>query len=68
MVFSINAVESGPNNFAAFQQLATRPSGSSSSTEGGSAGGAGNGAFVTSPGAGLAVAMFALAGVLAAFL
>ena len=25
MVFSINAVESGPNNFAAFQQLAMQP-------------------------------------------
>ncbi|TEB10258.1 hypothetical protein FA13DRAFT_1749018 [Coprinellus micaceus] len=68
MVFSINAVESGPNNFAAFQQLASRPSGSSSSTDSGSTGGAGNGAIVTSPRVGLAVGTLALASVLAAFL
>lgn len=35
MVFSINAVESGPNNFNAFRQLAMRPTNTSSSTNGG---------------------------------
>ncbi|KAJ8521926.1 hypothetical protein ONZ45_g1428 [Pleurotus djamor] len=46
MVFSINAVESGPNNFAAFQQLARRINGTSSdssSSAGNGSGGSGNG-------------------------
>lgn len=44
MVFSINAVESGPNNFAAFKQLAQRPITSAGSTGGtsGDNGGANN--------------------------
>lgn len=37
MVFSINAVETGPNNFAAFQTLAERINGTGSSTSGTSA-------------------------------
>lgn len=32
MVFSINAVESGPNNFSAFQALAERINGTGTST------------------------------------
>ena len=36
MVFSANAVESGPNNFAAFQALAEKLNGTSSSTSSGS--------------------------------
>ncbi|KAJ6569362.1 Cupredoxin [Mycena capillaripes] len=42
MVFSINAVESGPNNFNAFQTLANR-SGSSSSLGGSNSSGSGSG-------------------------
>lgn len=38
MVFAINAVESGPNNFAAFQALAKRVNGTAAGTA--SAGGA----------------------------
>ncbi|KAL4256206.1 Cupredoxin [Pleurotus pulmonarius] len=56
MVFSINAVESGPNNFAAFQQLARRingteaagaASGNGTSSGSGSDSGSGNGAVST---------------------
>lgn len=38
MVFSINAVESGPNNFAAFLNLAKELNGTSSSSSGTSTG------------------------------
>lgn len=68
MVFSINAVESGPNNFAAFQQLATRSANASSSTNGGSSGNAGNAAVMTIPRLSFAVGTLALAGVLATML
>ncbi|RXW20279.1 hypothetical protein EST38_g5580 [Candolleomyces aberdarensis] len=43
MVFAINAVESGPNNFNAFRQLAMRPQNTSSQTNGGSNNGGSNG-------------------------
>ncbi|KAK1235716.1 hypothetical protein PQX77_001045 [Marasmius sp. AFHP31] len=46
MVFSINAVESGPNNFAAFQTLANRtstPAGGSEGSPNGGNGGSGSG-------------------------
>ncbi|KAF7426398.1 hypothetical protein PC9H_008766 [Pleurotus ostreatus] len=48
MVFSINAVESGPNNFAAFQQLARRINGTEASgaaSGNGTSTGSGNGAI-----------------------
>jgi plastocyanin len=83
MVFSINAVESGPNNFAAFQQLARRPTNSSSSTDGGANtgnggntttgdnggnGGNGNGAGVITPTVGISAFTFVLAGLTAMLL
>jgi hypothetical protein len=43
MVFSINAVESGPNNFNAFRQLAMRPQNTSSQTGGSNTGGSNSG-------------------------
>lgn len=84
MVFSINAVESGPNNFAAFQQLARRPTNSSSSTDGGDANtgnggnttdggnggnsGNGNGAGMITPTVGISAFTFVLAGLTAMLL
>lgn len=38
MVFSINAVETGPNNFAAFQQLAIRSGDATGAAAGGASG------------------------------
>ncbi|KAF6759199.1 hypothetical protein DFP72DRAFT_1031967 [Ephemerocybe angulata] len=79
MVFAINAVESGLNNFAAFQQLAQRPTNSSSQTGGGGttagtngtssgSGKNGNGADASSPAFGISVFTLLIAGVLAMLL
>lgn len=78
MVFSINAVESGPNNFAAFRQLAQRPTNASSSTgnsddngnggNNGGNGGNGNGAGMITPGVGIPVFSIVLAGLTAMLL
>ncbi|KAJ2924169.1 hypothetical protein H1R20_g12924, partial [Candolleomyces eurysporus] len=66
MVFSINAVESGPNNFAAFQQLAMRPSTSSRQTAGDN--GSNSAGMVVSPSVSVPFGSFLLAGLAAAFL
>jgi len=58
MVFSINSVETGSNNFAAFQALAKQQNGTSSSTTSNTSGA--NGRTVTSRGASVAVLVFAL--------
>ncbi|KAJ2919925.1 hypothetical protein MD484_g453, partial [Candolleomyces efflorescens] len=61
MVFSINAVESGPNNFNAFRQLAMRPqntssqTGGSNNTNGGNNSGNDSAAVAVSPAAALTV-------------
>ncbi|KAJ3533241.1 hypothetical protein NMY22_g7420 [Coprinellus aureogranulatus] len=79
MVFSINAVESGPNNFAAFRQLAQRPTNASSQTGGNTGnggqsgdnngnGGNGNGAGVITPGVGVSAFTLVLAGLTAMLL
>lgn len=48
MVFSINAVESGPNNFAAFQALAKQINGTSTASGSGSSTGSGTSSSSTS--------------------
>lgn len=44
MVFSANAIESGPNNFEAFRQKAIGQNGTNNGTNGGGNGSGGNGA------------------------
>lgn len=60
MVFSINSVETGPNNFAAFQALAKQQNGTSSSTTSATSGA--NTRTVTFRGASVAVLVFVLFG------
>lgn len=69
MVFSVNAVETGPNNFGAFQAAAKQQNGTASSTASSSAstasstaaGNAANGASQINRGAGIAIAMVGVA-------
>ena len=67
MVFSVNAVESGPNNFAAFQGAAKQQNGSTASTSAstpsstGKSNASGAGMIQVNRGAGITVALVGLA-------